>query len=716
MSVELEWMLIDDLQLPKEAIEILRNRGISKLNPPQTEAVKKGLLDGNRLLLTSPTGSGKTLIAELGMISFLLKKGGKAVYVTPLRALTNEKYTTFKDWEKIGFKVAMTSGDYDTDDAWLKNYDIIVTTYEKLDSLWRHRPNWLNEVNYFVLDELHYLNDPERGPVVESVAIRAKRKNLLALSATISNYKQIGKWLNAEAVATNWRPVPLIEGVMYPEKKKKKEYTVIFKDNTTKKVIGDDPIIAYTLDSLSRNGQVLVFRNSRRMAESTAYKIANYMNFINLDEKGLAEVVKQLDDIEEGGSNEKEELKSLISKGIAYHHAGLSKSLRDVIEEAFRQRKIKVIVATPTLAAGVNLPARTVIIGDIYRFNKRIAGFQEEIPVMEYKQMSGRAGRPGYDDIGEAIIIVRDKENADRVFKKYILSSVEPIESKLGSERAFYTFLLGLLSAEGDMSEKELAKFAYESLLPRSLVDIYFDRAINWLTDHSFIKEQGDILTLTNFGKRVADLYINPFTADIVRKGLEDHKSACDIAYFHLLAYTPDGPLVSVSSNEEEELTEIVEDLDCELLIDEPYEEDEQSLYINALKVALIIKDWIEEVDEDTILGKYNIGSGDLRNIVETMDWLTYSAYQLSKELKLEDHYDKLRILNSRVKDGIKEELLELVQISGIGRKRARLLYNNGIKGLGDVIMNPEKVKSLLGSKLGEKVVQEAARLLNRFH
>jgi len=160
----------------------------------------------------------------------------------------------------------------------------------------------------------------------------------------------------------------------------------------------------------------------------------------------------------------------------------------------------------------------------------------------------------------------------------------------------------------------------------------------------------------------------------------------------------------------------LLEDLECELLVEEPYEEDEYSLYLNALKVALIMKDWIDEVDEDTILGKYNIGSGDLRNIVETMDWLTYSAYHLSKELRLDDHSDKLRILNLRVTDGVKEELLELVQIGGVGRKRARLLYNNGIKGLGDVVMNPDRVRNLLGQKLGERVVQEAARLLNRFH
>ncbi|MCG2909451.1 MAG: DEAD/DEAH box helicase, partial [Stygiolobus sp.] len=216
----MEWIDVDSLSIDERVKEIMKNRGIKKLNPPQSEAVKKGLLEDKNLLIVSPTASGKTLMAELGMISHLLNKGGKVVYVTPLRALTNEKYNTFKEWETLGFKVGMSSGDYDTDDAWLKNYDIIVTTYEKLDSLWRHNASWLREVDYFVLDEFHYMNDSDRGPVVESVAIRAKRRGvLLVLSATIGNYKEIAKWLNSEVVATNWRPVPLKEGVIYPDKK-----------------------------------------------------------------------------------------------------------------------------------------------------------------------------------------------------------------------------------------------------------------------------------------------------------------------------------------------------------------------------------------------------------------------------------------------------------------------------------------------------------------
>ncbi|MEM0374657.1 MAG: DEAD/DEAH box helicase, partial [Sulfolobales archaeon] len=355
---------VELLEIDDRVKKILRMRGIENLNPVQTEAIKRGLLNGKSLLLASPTGSGKTLIAELGIISFLLKnKGLKAVYVTPLRSLTSEKYQTFKVWEELGFRVAMSSGDYDSDDEWLQEYDIIVTTYEKLDSLWRHRPRWIKDVGYFVLDELHYINDMERGPIIEAVAIRAKKYTVLALSATISNYVEIARWLGAEPIYINWRPVPLIEGVVYPEGK---DFVVIYNDNSVQRIKGNDAIIACTLHSLRKNGQVLIFRNSRKMTESTAIKISQYLNFLDFNYEELYKLSEEIKNIEDAGFSEVTLLSSLIKKGVAYHHAGLSKTLRDFIENAFRRRLLKVIVATPTLAAGVNLPARTVIIGDIY--------------------------------------------------------------------------------------------------------------------------------------------------------------------------------------------------------------------------------------------------------------------------------------------------------------------------------------------------------------
>ncbi|QKQ99109.1 DEAD/DEAH box helicase [Metallosphaera tengchongensis] len=689
---------LNDLPVKEEIKVILKRRGIVSLNPVQSEAVEKGLLEGKRLLLTSPTGSGKTLIAELGMLSHLMRGERRAVYVTPLRALTSEKFVTFKDWEALGIKVGMTSGDYDTDDRYLSRYDLVVTTYEKLDSLWRHKPEWLLETDYFVLDEFHYLNDGTRGPVVESVAIRAKRNFLLALSATVSNSSQIAQWLSAIPITTNWRPVPLKEGILVNERRRSQIY---YSDGSSYPLAGSDPILSYTEKVVNEGGQVLVFRNSRKMAETTAWKIKELDLKLKKDEiKGL---LSRLEEVEDAGSTEKEALKELIASGVAFHHAGLSRGLREVIEDGFRRRIIKVITATPTLAAGVNLPARSVVVGDIYRFNKKILGYQEEISVMEYKQMSGRAGRPGYDTEGESVIVVRNRKDAERVARKYILSPPEPIESKLGNESAFYSFLLGIASDVS--SEDEITEVAQESLLDKELVKNYIEKGLAWLRENGFLEG----VKLTRFGRRVADLYIKPFTARVIKDTISMNSSEnCDIAYFHMLSMTPDAPVVNVSEQEGEDLIDMAY---CPPFVD-PEEGDEGEEYYSALKIALILHDWIEEVEEDQILSKYRIGSGDLRSIVETMDRLTYSGYQLAQVLDLKDHEKILLNLNRRVSDGVKEELVDLVKVSGVGRKRGRLLYERGIRKPEDIVMNPDKVKALLGEKLGERIVKEAARLL----
>ena len=705
----MEWLDLDSTPLPHQVKEVLKKRGIKALNPAQVAALENGLLEGKNMLITSPTASGKTLIAEIGIVNHLLSHGGKAVYVTPLRALTSEKAREFKVWEDIGLRVGQTSGDYDTDDAYLEDFDIIVTTYEKLDSLWRHRAKWLNEVSYIVLDELHYMNDGDRGSVIETVAIRAKRKGtVLALSATVGNSEEIAKWLNAKLVNVSWRPVPLKEGVLY---KAGREIVIEYKDGETKKIRGEDPIISYSLDVIYKGGQVLIFRSSRKNAETIAKKLAERMAFVKLDKQALEDYARKIMDAESGGTAEKEALATLVRHGLAYHHAGLSRELREIVEDAFRNRVLKAIAATPTLAAGVNLPAKTVIIADITRFNRKVIGYREEISVTEYKQMAGRAGRPGYDVEGEAIVYVRDPEELEYVKTRFWKSDIEPITSKLGSESAFYSFILSALSSEGSMSREELLKFAKESLLPDVLVKKYLNEGLEWLGEKGFIENIEGKVRLTKLGARVADLYINPITANVLREALENAEEDCDVAYFHAMAYSPDGPTVQVTKGEAESL---LDDLDCDLYLSEPYDELEYENYLSALKVAFIVRDWIEEKDEDYILDKYGIGSGDLRTIIDTMDWLTYSTYHLAKVLELKERYNYLEKLHMRVKEGVKEELIQLVQVSGIGRKRARLLYDAGIKKPEDIVMNPQKVKSLLGPTIGEKVLKSAAALLSR--
>lgn len=202
-------------EIPMHVYKIISKR-FKTLRPGQVKAIKAGLFKGKNLLVCTPTASGKTLIAEMAFLEAF--NHGKTVYVVPLKALANEKYKDFKDLYP-DFKIAISTGDLDSDDRYLSIYDLIITTSEKLDSLIRHKANWLKQVKLLIVDEIHLLNDPARGPTLEFVItlMRHLIKNLqiIALSATIGNPEELASWLNAELVIDNWRPVKLYQGVYY---------------------------------------------------------------------------------------------------------------------------------------------------------------------------------------------------------------------------------------------------------------------------------------------------------------------------------------------------------------------------------------------------------------------------------------------------------------------------------------------------------------------
>ena len=203
--------------LPKDFFEVLQREEIRELRPAQEKAIKKGLLDGKSLLVCTPTASGKTLIAELAGVKSIMEGKGKVIYIVPLKALASEKHKEFR--RKYGklFKIAISIGDMDSADEYLLDYDFIITTSEKLDSLMRHHAPWLKYVRVVIIDEIHLLNDPGRGPTLEIIITLLKEilKNvqIVGLSATIGNPKELAEWLGAQLVEDDWRPVKLHKGV-----------------------------------------------------------------------------------------------------------------------------------------------------------------------------------------------------------------------------------------------------------------------------------------------------------------------------------------------------------------------------------------------------------------------------------------------------------------------------------------------------------------------
>ena len=208
-------------EIPAKLYNLLEKRGFEELRPSQTKSIKAGLFEDKNLLVCTPTGSGKTLVGELAILNSLYHNIGKAVYIVPLKALANEKYKEFKK-RYPDLKIAISIGDVDSSETHLSNYDLILCTSEKLDSLLRHHAPWLKDLKVVIVDEIHLLNDPGRGPTLEILItiLRSMLKDIqiIGLSATIGNPKELADWLEADLIKDDWRPVELKQGILLGKK------------------------------------------------------------------------------------------------------------------------------------------------------------------------------------------------------------------------------------------------------------------------------------------------------------------------------------------------------------------------------------------------------------------------------------------------------------------------------------------------------------------
>jgi helicase len=344
-------------------LEVLKENGIVELRPPQKKVIEGGLLNKNKnFLICIPTASGKTLIGEMAFINHLLNENKnptnkKGLFIVPLKALANEKYEEFKEkYEKYGLKVALSIGDFDEKDE-LSGYDLIITTAEKLDSLIRHNIGWINDVSVVVIDEIHLIGDDGRGGTLEILLTKLKSKydtQIIGLSATIGNPEEFAKWLNAELVMDEWRPVELRKGVGYDDK-------IIFIDEDGNAVeeyaingTSKNSMFNIVVDSVLKDGSCLIFCNSKRGAVNEAKKL-NLKKYLSADE--VAELRNLKEEVLMALDPPTETCKTLaecIERGVAFHHAGLTYEQRKIVEDGFRKKLIKVICCTPTLCLNAN--------------------------------------------------------------------------------------------------------------------------------------------------------------------------------------------------------------------------------------------------------------------------------------------------------------------------------------------------------------------------
>ncbi|WP_276299509.1 DEAD/DEAH box helicase [Halorussus lipolyticus] len=398
-----------------------------EFNRMQREVLPALLESEDNVVASAPTASGKTALAELA-ICRTLQAGGTALFIAPMRALTNEKESEWERFEELGYSVYVVTGERDLNPRRAERADILVMTPEKTDSATRkhdsRRYAFIREVDCCVIDEVHLLDSEKRGSVLEVTVSRLRRLSdprVVALSATMPNVSDVADWLDAPpdntfAFGDDYRPVDLNSGV--------KTYT--HGDNS----FADKYRRLYRALDLAEphireDGQALVFVSSRQDTVQAAKKARDELaeRDVPVGARGDYDFHNEANDLQN------DTLRKSVLDGVAFHHAGLSKSDKDRVEEWFKQGKIELLFSTSTLAWGVNLPARCVVLRDT-KLHDPLEGEVDMSP-LDILQMLGRAGRPEYDDVGYGWVVC-DHSEADKY--RRLLREGKEIESRLAED------------------------------------------------------------------------------------------------------------------------------------------------------------------------------------------------------------------------------------------------------------------------------------------
>jgi len=492
-----------------------------------------------------------------------------------------------------------------------------------------------------------------------------------------------------------------------------------------------DEIQKLALETLQMNKQAIIFAPSRASAEKTAEDIAKLTNLC------CPELEKEVLKAATMPTKQCRRLSHCIKKGITFHHAGLLQKQKDLIEEEFRKGNVKIICCTPTLAAGLSLPAFRVIIKSLKRFSGKWG--MEWIPVLEYLQMAGRAGRPEYESYGEAICLAKNDAEKEEIYEKYICGVPEDIYSKLAVEPVLRTYILSLISSGIIKDKTSMKEFFAKTFWAQQFQDMpqlekIMEKMLQLLEEWKFIivgDEDSDKnndknndfisaqklavqatirLRATSLGRRISELYIDPLTAKHLLNCLNIFTEGKNsFSLLQMISHTLEmRPLLRIKSKEQDSIQEELTKRIGLLLEPEPSAYDlEYDEFINSIKTALFFEAWVNEKDEDYLLENHDIRPGEIRVKIEIADWLLYACEELATIQEQRDVGKEIRKLRIRVKNGVKEELLPLLRLKGIGRVRARKLYTQGIKYLGDV----KKIDLVsLGQILGRTVAEDVKK------
>jgi helicase len=667
------------------------------MNPPQQEILDSGLLIGPfGCVLNMPTGSGKTWLSQRA-IQETIEKGGRAIYLTPLRALANEIAQRWAN-SMSNFPVGVFTGDFGNGKAFPVPFDkarVLVMTPERLDACtrsWRSHWNWIPEVNLLVVDEIHLVGEPNRGPRLEGALSRFRRLNpfcrVIGLSATLGNAEELANWLDGITYQSKWRPIELEWRIAHFRKPAEK--TVVLEGEVAR--------------NLKSGGKSLVFVQSRRRAEELSR---------HLEANGIR---------------------------ARHHHAGLDHETRRDAECSLQNGNVDVVVATGTLEMGLNLPVRQVVLYDLQTFDGR-----DFVPLSTNSvwQRAGRAGRPGLDDRGEAVLVC---PKWDKSAEGYQRGRFEPIRSRLDCPAAMAEQIMAEVASGISNTRIQLQRAFKQTLggMQGTVADL--DRNINLMCDAALLEERMDaertktgyVLKATKAGRVAVRHMLSPLTVVTVRRVLARHSELSYLDLLTLMTSTIDcEPVLSVDFEELDSLAAAIASEPSFLLqistseLEKVLEVSSRRL-LSSMKMAYALRVW-------TRLGDFNQSAEltdcypfEIRRLAESTSRLLQATSELLSAEKLESDdepkacapdepnmLERIRALQKMIEYGLDESSVTLCFVSGIGGTFARRLSQEGIRDIEELVSaEPEELSSVRGlsQTRARKWIEEATSKIKTFH